>query len=79
MGAIMITPTKTVYVPAVSDVLAVDPTGGGNSSSGAVLYGFSEGKDLKTCGMMGSISAAMCISSYGVPEVIDREKYQIKV
>lgn len=72
-GSIMITPSQTVQVPAENNVNVVDPTGGGNSSSGAVLYGYCEGVDLKTCGKMGSISAAMCISQYGVPPKISLE------
>ena len=75
-GALMITPSQVVCVPAARAVHVVDPTGGGNSSSGAVLYGFCEGYDVKTCGEMGSISAAMCISQYGVPKVIDIKKYR---
>jgi sugar/nucleoside kinase (ribokinase family) len=81
-GAIMITPSQSIAVPAESEVKVVDPTGGGNSSSGGVLYGYCEGYDLETCGRMGSISAAMCISQYGVPAKITpemREKAKEKV
>lgn len=72
-GAIMITPSQTVEIPAEKNVTVIDPTGGGNSSSGAVLYGYCEGVDWKSCGKMGSISAAMCISQYGVPPRISLE------
>lgn len=78
MGAVMITPTQVISVPSVKEVRVIDPTGGGNSSSGAVLYGFCEGYDIKVCGEMGSRSAAMCISQYGVPEIIDTKKYRTK-
>lgn len=70
-GALMITPDEIVEVPTVRDVLAVDPTGGGNSSSGAVLYGYCCGFTPEECGLMGSISAAQCLEQYGVPEVFD--------
>lgn len=70
-GALMITPNQAVAVPSETGVSVVDPTGGGNSSSAAVLYGFTQGCDPVTCGHMGSISAALCISQYGVPAVID--------
>ena len=70
-GAVMITPDTIDYVPPEKNVRLVDQTGGGNSSSGAVLYGFTEGFSPYVCGRMGGIAAAMCISQYGVPEVID--------
>ena len=72
----MITPEEAVYVPSQTGVHVADPTGGGNSSSGAVLYGFCEGFSPEICGVMGSISAAMCISQYGVPEEITEEMRQ---
>ncbi len=75
-GAIMITPDKVVSVPAEENVQVMDPTGGGNSSSGAVLYGYCEDYDAAACGRMGSISAAMCISQYGVPDKITMEMRQ---
>lgn len=73
-GAVMITPEEAVYVPTVENVNAVDPTGGGNSSSGAVLYGWCSGYTPGECGLMGSISAAMCLEQYGIPEVIDSDR-----
>lgn len=75
-GAIMITPNEAIIVPSQKNVKVVDPTGGGNSSSGAVLYGFCEGYSPLMCGKMGSISAAMCISQYGVPNRITSEMRQ---
>lgn len=73
-GAVMITQEETVYVPTVDHVNVVDPTGGGNSSSGAVLYGWCSGHTPEECGLMGSISAAMCLEQYGVPDEIGMEK-----
>lgn len=73
-GAVMITPEEVVYVPTVDHVNVVDPTGGGNSSSGAVLYGWCSGHTPEECGLMGSISAAMCLEQYGVPDEIGMEK-----
>ncbi len=72
-GAVMITSEEAVEVPPQPNVRVVDETGGGNSSTGAVLCGLVEGRSPKICGRMGSISAAMCISQYGVPEVISEE------
>jgi len=75
-GAVMITPSQKMKVPSMEGVHVVDPTGGGNSSSGAVLYGFCKGYDLRSCGQMGNISAAMCISGYGIPAIVKTEKYR---
>ena len=72
-GAVMITADEVVEVPSQPDVQVVDTTGGGNSSTGAVLCGLVEGRSPEICGRMGSISAAMCISQYGVPEEITEE------
>lgn len=72
-GAVMITPASAVEVPSQPNVEVVDPTGGGNSSTGAVLCGLVEGYSPEICGKMGSISAAMCISQYGVPAQITEE------
>ncbi|MDD3338395.1 MAG: carbohydrate kinase family protein [Lachnospiraceae bacterium] len=72
-GSIMITAEQVVEVPSEQGVHVVDPTGGGNSSSGAVLCGYCEGRDLATCARMGNLSAVMCLGQYGVPEVIDRQ------
>lgn len=73
LGSIMITPEQAIAVPAEKDAQIVDPTGGGNSSSGAVLCGFCEGQDLETCAKMGNLSAVMCLGQYGVPELISSE------
>lgn len=72
-GAFMITQEKVVEVPSQPDVQVVDTTGGGNSSTGGVLCGLVEGYDAETCGVMGSISAKMCISQYGIPKEITSE------
>lgn len=66
-GAVMISPNEVVEVPSQPNVNVVDPTGGGNSSTGGVLCGLVEGYSPEICGIMGSISAAMCISQHGVP------------
>ena len=72
-GAIMITPQEVVEVPSQPNVNVVDPTGGGNSSTGGVLCGLVQGYSAEICGKMGSLSAAMCISQHGVPDMITKE------
>lgn len=36
-----------------------------------MVYGFCEGYSDLECGLMGSISAAMCIRQYGPPEIAE--------
>ncbi|MDO5689431.1 MAG: carbohydrate kinase family protein [Tissierellia bacterium] len=71
-GAIMIGSGQAVEVPAAPMGEVIDPTGGGNSSSGAVLYGFCEDYSLEDCGRMGSLASAVCLSQYGVPDRVPR-------
>ena len=53
--------------PSLKDIPVVDTTGGGNSSSGAVLYACCEGYSPKMAGCMGSAAAAVILAQYGVP------------
>ncbi|KGM46153.1 PfkB family carbohydrate kinase [Neobacillus niacini] len=71
-GAYMVTKNSTVKISSVKDVNVVDVTGGGNSSSAGVLIGFCENRSLEEMGLMGSISAAICIEEEGVPLRIDQ-------
>lgn len=66
-GARVLTRDEAISVPPVSGIEAADPTGAGNSSSAAVLYGFCRGEAPEVCGLRGSISAAACIAQYGPP------------
>lgn len=72
-GAVMISKEGVVQVPSQPDVNVVDPTGGGNSSTGGVLCGLVRKCSPEVCGMMGCLSAAMCISQHGVPRRITKE------
>ncbi len=72
-GAVLISSESVVYVPSQPDVNVVDPTGGGNSSTGGVLCGMVKKCLPKECGIMGGLSAAMCISQHGVPRHITKE------
>jgi sugar/nucleoside kinase (ribokinase family) len=70
-GAYIITRTSLQQIPSIHNFRVIDPTGGGNSSSGAVLVGYCENKDPLMSGIMGSISAAYAISQYGPPPILD--------
>ena len=72
-GACMISQEKVYELPSIIQAKVIDVTGGGNSSSGAVLYGYCEDKGLVMSGIMGSISAAYCIAQFGPPPLIDDE------
>ena len=67
-GAYMIADNKEYYVPMISTVakeLEVDPTGCGNSSTGAVLWAWCEGYDpLMTC-VIGNVVASYNVRQYG--------------
>lgn len=75
-GAVIVRDGRRYMIPSIPNAIAKDVTGGGNSSSAAVLYGYCEKFEPFACGVMGSISAAYCIKQYGVPPIfseIDRE------
>lgn len=66
-GAYMITPEGCVHCPSVPNTPVVDPTGGGNSSSGAVLYAYCQGDPPLLAGIKGSVAAARIIAQFGPP------------
>lgn len=72
-GAVILSGEKTYHIPSVQNTPVADATGGGNSSSAGVLYGYCEGASPVACGVMGSISAAACIRQYGVPPIFSAE------
>lgn len=78
-GSVIIRDHKTTYIPSIPNTAVLDPTGAGNASSAAVLFGFCEGYSDYDCGILGSISAAMVIAQYGPPANIlnERDRAQI--
>lgn len=75
-GSIIIRNQNVTKIPSISFGNVIDPTGAGNSSSAAVLFGYCENYTDYECGILGSISAAKCIEQYGPPDLsrIDRSK-----
>ncbi|REK77726.1 carbohydrate kinase family protein [Paenibacillus paeoniae] len=66
-GAFMISGEEVVHAPVVPDLDVIDATGGGNSSSAGVLFGICEGYSPYEAGIIGSISASICLRQEGVP------------
>jgi sugar/nucleoside kinase (ribokinase family) len=52
-------------ISAVPDVRVIDTTGAGDQYAAGFLYGFTHGRDLETCGKLGSLAAAEVIAHYG--------------
>lgn len=66
-GSVMICKGKTSNIPSIASYPVIDPTGAGNASSAAVLYGYCEGFSPYDCGILGSISASHAIAQWGPP------------
>jgi sugar/nucleoside kinase (ribokinase family) len=64
-GSLIVTPTETVSVPAAPVSQVVDTTGAGDLYAGGFLFGLTAGRDLRTCGSLGSLCAAEIISHFG--------------
>lgn len=77
-GAYVLTNGKVYQIPSEEQVLVKDPTGAGNSSTAAVMYGFCEGFSPEECGIMGSISAARAIEQYGPPEITEEQMERVR-
>ncbi|CAN0445393.1 unnamed protein product, partial [Phaeothamnion confervicola] len=56
---------KTIAVAAAPVAKVVDTTGAGDLYAAGFLYGHATGKDLETCGKLGSLAAAEIISHVG--------------
>ena len=65
-GAYMVTPNKYYYLPPAPSDKIVDPTGCGNTSTGAALYAYAEGYDALMVGIMANVAAAQNIRQFGV-------------
>jgi len=64
-GSVVVTPSETHVIQAVPGVTVVDTTGAGDAYAAGFLYAFTQGRDLETCGRLGSTMAAEVISQYG--------------
>ncbi|GHA85270.1 adenosine kinase [Algimonas arctica] len=64
-GSIIVNGRDQHVVDAVAIDKVVDTTGAGDQYAAGFLVGYSQGKDLATCGQWGSICAAEVISHFG--------------
>lgn len=69
-GQVFLINGKKYFVSSISTDVVQDVTGGGNSSSGAVLVGASQGKSAEEMGEMANKSAIMSLAQQGIPQKI---------
>ena len=65
-GLYAITPDQALMLGSAPTDKIVDPTGCGNTSTGAALYAYCEGHDPLMIGIMANVAAAQNIKQYGV-------------
>jgi sugar/nucleoside kinase (ribokinase family) len=64
-GSVIVGNGETIIVPAEPIDKVVDTTGAGDLYAAGVLYGLATGRELETCGKLGSMCAFEIISHYG--------------
>ena len=70
-GCVIITPDELIRVPAVPVDSVIDTTGAGDLFASGFLFGLTAGKDLRTCGHLGSVAAAEVISHVGPRPLVE--------
>ena len=64
-GSVVVNGDEVHVIEAEKGVKVVDTTGAGDAYAAGFLYGYTQGRDLKTCGRLGGVMAADVISRYG--------------
>jgi len=64
-GSVVVNGNEVHVIDAVKGVKVVDTTGAGDAYAAGFLYGYTQGRDLKTSGRLGGAMAAQVITQYG--------------
>ncbi len=64
-GSLILRDTETVEIEAIEIDDLVDTTGAGDLYAAGFLFGYTLGKDLATCGKLGSLAAGIVIQQIG--------------
>ncbi|MBI4725076.1 MAG: adenosine kinase [Rhodomicrobium sp.] len=64
-GSVILNGERAISVPAVPVEKLVDATGAGDLYAAGFLFALASGRDLKTCGQLGSLAASEVISHVG--------------
>lgn len=64
-GSIIETKDKIIKIKAAKPKNTSDPVGAGDAYRAGLVTGYLKGFDLKTCGQMGSVTAAYTVEKYG--------------
>ena len=64
-GSVVVNEDQVHVIGAVPAVTVVDTTGAGDAYAAGFLYAYTQGRDLATCGRLGSVMAAEVISHLG--------------
>jgi sugar/nucleoside kinase (ribokinase family) len=64
-GSVIVRGNETVSVPAIEIERLVDTTGAGDLYAAGFLFGYTSGRSLKDCGLLGSLAAGLVIQQIG--------------
>lgn len=64
-GSVVVTAEDVHVVAAEAGIKVVDTTGAGDLYAAGFLYGFTQGRDLSTCALLGGLAAGEVISHFG--------------
>ncbi|QPC86186.1 adenosine kinase [Mesorhizobium sp. NBSH29] len=64
-GSVIVRGEETVWIDAIEISELVDTTGAGDLYAAGFLHGYTSGRDLATCGKLGSLAAGLCIQQIG--------------
>ena len=78
-GSVVVNGSEVHVIDAVPGVTVVDTTGAGDAYAGGFLHGFTQGRDLATCGRLGCALAAHVISQVGARPTGDLEAVAARV